>query len=150
MIYQLLKKWYFSYQVWKYSNKIPFLIMREYGPAPSYSAEHIRSIITKWKFSKKYEIIAFAILSEEQVFESVYGKNRSDSYLKIRKEIANKNFNGDTSFTICDLLSKSYYMGGAIHKSTPLPAEWKADRSFFDCLNDCRENKLFKLKSNDL
>jgi hypothetical protein len=151
MISKLFKKFYYSFQIWKYSNKIPYLMMRKYGPAFSYSGVQIRSIISKWKFNKKYEHIAFAILSEEQEFNTALsGDKFKHSYFKIRQDIADRYFNGDKSFTICDLLSKSYFKAGAIHKSTCLPSEWKADRTFFECLHSCKEKQLFKLTNNDL
>jgi hypothetical protein len=142
----LFKTLFHKFQLRIYSNRIPFLIIREFGLQQFYSPYQINEIIEKWSMNRKYAFFGYAILSSEHDYNSATrsAKTKYD-YLEIRIQIADHYFNGDTSFTICDLLTKSHYRMGAITKITPLPTEWKADASYWDCIYKCKETESFKL-----
>lgn len=151
MVLKFIQKLFFKYQIWKYSNRIPFFTIREYGPADSYPVYVIKNIVKKWSFNKKYIPIAYAILATEKDFNN-HTKNTpiSYDYFQIRQIIADNEFDGNANFTICDLLSKSYYRSGAIEITTGLPCEWDADASYYTCLYGCKEKELFNISKMDL
>jgi len=125
--------------------------MREYGPAISYSAYQIDSIVKKWSFNENFAPVAYAILTTKREFNKTL-KCRSFpfNHTEIRQKIADIYFKGDISFTICDLLSKSHFRCGAIRSNTAFPAEWRADLSYFECLHGCNDKNLFNLTKNGL
>jgi len=146
MIRSFLKQLFLKYQIMNYGNKIPFLTIREFGLKTNYSQFEANTIINRWKFNSKYIQIAYAILMTEHDFKkTLKAKGFENDYSQIKQRIANHFFDGNIEFTLCDLLSKSYYRTGAIHKSTPLSAEWRADASYFECLHLCYKKKLFKI-----
>jgi hypothetical protein len=125
---------------------MPFLIIREYGLQSSYSPYQIDEIVRKFSMNRRYAYIAYAILSSEQDYDaSLRSKKKKYRYSEIRKQIADHYFQGNTGFSICDLLLKSHYRIGAIVKTTPFPAEWKADASYWDCVDMCKKNCGFNL-----
>jgi hypothetical protein len=142
----LLRTLFHKFQLRIYANRIPFLIIREFGLQQFYSPYQINEIIEKWSLNRSYAFFGYAILSSEQDYNSATRSAKTNhEYLEIRKQIAQHYFKGDTSFTICDLLSKSHYQIGAIKKNTPFPAEWKADATYWDCIYKCKENESFNL-----
>ncbi len=146
MILRFLKQLLLTYQIKIYANKIPFYTIREFGPKKDYTQFEADTIIKRWAFNSKYIQIGYAILMTEQDFmNALKCKGLDYNYLQIRQQIANYYFEGNINFTICDLLSKSYYRAGAIRKTTPLPAEWRADASYFECLHSCHKKELFKI-----
>ena len=146
MIFQLLKNLFYKYQIKIYSNKVPFFTIRQFGPKKNYTKFQVDSVIKKWPLNSNYIHIAYAILLTEKDYKNTLKKKQAEhDYLKIRKQIAAHYFNGNTDFTVCDLLFKSYYRGGAIYKSTPFAAEWQSDASFFECLDFCNKKNLFNL-----
>lgn len=140
---ELLKHLWLIYQIKSYANKIPFYAIREFGAKKYYSQYEVDSILQKWSFNDKYAQIAYAILLSKKAFAEIVSNEYE--YNIIRQLIAKYYFNGDAEFTVCDLLSKSYFRVGAFYKSTPLPIEWRADASFFDCLDLCKATNLFKI-----
>jgi hypothetical protein len=146
MMRRLLEQLFLKYQIMIYGNKIPFLTIREFGLKTNYSQFEADTIINRWKFNSKYIQIAYAILMTEHNFKlALKSKGFEYDYSQIRQRIANHFLDGNIEFTLCDLLSRSYYRTGAIRKSTPLAAEWRADASYFECLHLCYKKKLFKI-----
>jgi hypothetical protein len=146
MIPIFLRQLFLTYQIKIYANKIPFIIIREFGTKKNYTQFEVDKIIKRWKFNSRYIQIAYAILMTEQDFrKAMEGKGQKFDYAQIRQRIAKHFFEGKTEFSVCDLLSKSYYRTGAIRISTPLSAEWRADASYFECLHSCYKKELFKI-----
>lgn len=146
MILRFLRQLLLTYQIKIYANRAPFLTIREFGPKKNYTQFEVDTIVKRWKLNSKYIQIAYAILMTEQDFmNALKSKSLDYNYLQIRQQIAKYYFDGNVDFTICDLLSKSYYRTGAVRKTTPLPIEWRADASYFECLHSCYKKELFKI-----
>jgi len=135
-----LEALFYKYQIWKYSSKLPFLVMREYGVKEHYSIPEIDMTIKKWSFNSRYSHIGYSILATENDCKKIF-ENQSISYSNIRKDIAYLKFNGDASYTICDLLAESYYKVGLTDN-----INYKADLSYVECLDQCKKLNLFNIR----
>ena len=115
---------FYKYLLWKYANRLPFLVIRKYGVRKAYSRAQIDAVVTSWFFLRRHSYIGYAILG---------GTKDQKNWYRIRQDVADTKFGGKIDFTACDLLASSHF-------------RYDTSQPYVQCLFDCREKKLYRYR----
>jgi hypothetical protein len=100
-----------------YARKLPRLLAKDYGFSLSYSPRQVRSTIERYRLSDYYSCYAISMFCDRTAFEQYHnGLGESCDYDAMRAEVAETHFNGNSHFTMSDILeaySDSAHIGGA-------------------------------------
>ncbi len=92
-----------------YARQLPLYLKKNYGKHKRYSEEEIRSSIQLAGFDNSFIQYAYAMFMSPAEFRRLKQKNQDlEDYDTLRKIIARSFFNGNTSFTIHDVLESAF------------------------------------------
>jgi hypothetical protein len=100
-----------------YARKLPNLLARDYGFSQSYSPRQVRSTIERYGLNSDYSCYAISMFSDRAAFDQ-YHRDLGEhcNYDAMRAEVAAAHFNGNSHFTMSDMLeafSDSAHIAGA-------------------------------------
>ena len=102
-------RWYKKrVQIKRLVRELPLILKKMYGKRNSYTEKEIMSAVNKAHYKKAFVEYALAAFMSKSKFTKEREPNRdTDTYDRLRLEIANRYFRGNVKFTIHDLLSNA-------------------------------------------
>ena len=83
----------------KYYNQLYLLMTQRYGASDTYTKGQILRTVNECGFKKKYSVYALGIFLEKGLFEQLADEYPDVDLKAVRKEIAEKFFNGNTEYS---------------------------------------------------
>ncbi|NQZ12727.1 MAG: hypothetical protein HRT35_36710 [Algicola sp.] len=99
----------------KYYNQLYPLLNQRYGANDTYTKGQILRTVNECGFKEKYAVYALGIFLEKDLFEQLADEYHDVDLDAVRKELADKFFNGNTEYSFKQ--DKAVFVGNAGHSS---------------------------------